>query len=67
VHRYRSAPGQGDFDLDGFLRALLATGTTAPVSVEVLSDQNDQLPPATVAGALAIATRRVLQAAGVPT
>lgn len=34
--RYRSAPGQGDFDLDGFLRALLATGTTAPVSVEVL-------------------------------
>jgi sugar phosphate isomerase/epimerase len=65
--RYRSAPGQGDFDLDGFLRALLATGTTAPVSVEVLSDENDQLPPATVAGALAIATQRVLQAAGVPT
>ena len=65
--RYRSAPGQGDFDLNGFLRALLATGTTAPVSVEVLSDENDQLPPATVAGALAMATRRVLQAAGVPT
>jgi sugar phosphate isomerase/epimerase len=27
--RYRSTPGQGDFDLDGFLRALLATGTGA--------------------------------------
>jgi len=63
--RYRCAPGQGDFDLGGFLRALLATGTTAPVSVEVLSDQNDQLPPATVAGTLAIATRSVLRAAGV--
>ena len=62
--RYRSAPGQGDFDLDGFLRALLATGTTAPVSVEVLSDRNDQLPPAAVAEALATATRSVLQAAG---
>jgi sugar phosphate isomerase/epimerase len=65
--RYRSAPGQGDFDLNGFLRALLATGTTAPVSVEVLSEENDQLPPVTVAGALAMATRQVLQAAGVPT
>jgi sugar phosphate isomerase/epimerase len=64
--RYRSAPGQGDFDVDGFLRALLATGTTAPVSVEVLSDANDQLPPATVAGELAIATQRVLRAASVP-
>ncbi len=40
---------------------------SAPVSVEVLSDENDQLPPAMVAGALAMATRRVLQAAGVPT
>lgn len=64
--RYRRAPGQGEFDLNGFLQALLATGTTAPVSVEVLSDENDQLPPATVAGTLAMATRRVLQAAGVP-
>jgi hypothetical protein len=35
--------------------------------VEVLSDENDQLAPATVAGTLAIATRRVLQAAGVAT
>jgi sugar phosphate isomerase/epimerase len=65
--RYRSAPGQGDFDLDGFLRALFATGTTAPVSVEVLSDENDQLPPATVAETLATATRSVLRAAGAPT
>ena len=61
---WSDAPGQGDFDLDGFLRALLATGTTAPVSVEVLSDHNDQLPPATVARTLATATRSVLLAAG---
>ena len=47
------------------LRALLATGTTAPVSVEVLSDENDQLPPGTVAEALATATRSVLLAAGI--
>jgi sugar phosphate isomerase/epimerase len=63
--RYRRAPGQGDFDLHGFLRALLATGTTAPLSVEVLSDVHDKLPPAAVAEELATATRQVLRAAEV--
>jgi sugar phosphate isomerase/epimerase len=61
--RYRRAPGQGEFDLNGFLRALFATGTTAPVSVEVLSDLHDRLPPAAVAETLAAASRQVLQAA----
>lgn len=60
--RYRVAPGDGDFDLDGFLRALLATGTSAPVSVEVLSDDYDRLAPSTVAKHLAAASRRILQA-----
>jgi sugar phosphate isomerase/epimerase len=61
--RYRVAPGDGDFDLDGFLSSLLATGTTAPVSVEVLSDDYDRLSPETVATSLAAASRRALQAA----
>jgi sugar phosphate isomerase/epimerase len=59
--RFRVAPGDGEFDLHGFVRALLDTGTTAPVSVEVLSDEYDRLPPATVAGKLATATRQVLE------
>lgn len=33
----RRLPGQGDFDLAGFLRALRQTGTDCPVSVEVIS------------------------------
>ena len=64
--RYRTAPGEGDFDLPGFLTALLATGTTAPVSVEVLSDDMDRLPPESVSDLLAASTRRTLAAAGVP-
>jgi sugar phosphate isomerase/epimerase len=64
--RYRTAPGEGDFDLRGFLTALLATGTTAPVSVEVLSDEMDRLPPERVADLLAVSGRRALAAAGVP-
>jgi sugar phosphate isomerase/epimerase len=64
--RYRVAPGDGEFDIAGFLRAVLATGTAAPVSVEVLSDDYDRLPPATVAKHLAVASRRALQAAERP-
>jgi sugar phosphate isomerase/epimerase len=56
--RYRRVPGQGEFDLNGFLRAVLAIGTTAPVSVEVLSDVHDQLPPTAVAKTLAAASRQ---------
>lgn len=65
--RYRRPPGEGDFDVAGFLTALLATGTSAPISVEVLSDELDRLPPNTVAQLLSTATRRVLSAAtGLP-
>jgi sugar phosphate isomerase/epimerase len=61
--RFRSAPGDGEFDVVGFLTGLLATGTTAPVSVEVLSDELDRLPPADAAELLARTTRRVVAAA----
>ncbi len=58
--RYRRAPGAGDFDIAGFVDALVGTGTSAPISVEVLSDELDQLPPDEVADLLASSTRRVL-------
>jgi sugar phosphate isomerase/epimerase len=61
--RYRTAPGAGEFELSDFLRAVYATGTHAPISIEVLSDEFDRLPPAEVAGRLATATRAVLDAA----
>jgi sugar phosphate isomerase/epimerase len=60
---YRSAPGEGEFDLTGFLTALLATGTSAPISVEVMSDEFDVLPANTVAERLARSTRLALTAA----
>jgi sugar phosphate isomerase/epimerase len=61
--RYRRAPGEGEFDVIGFVAALLATGTSAPVSVEVLSDELDRRPPDQVAELLARTARRVLAAA----
>lgn len=61
--RYRCPPGEGEFDVTGFVAALLATGTDAPVSVEVLSDDLDRLPATQVAERLAVATRRIVTAA----
>ena len=63
--RYRQAPGEGEFDLAGFVRALDAVGVRAPVSLEVISDELDQLPPAEVGRRLGDGTRSVLAAAGV--
>ena len=60
---YRAPPGEGEFDVEGFLRALYRTATTAPVSVEVMSDELDLLPVQTTADRLAAATRRALAAA----
>jgi sugar phosphate isomerase/epimerase len=40
---YRQIPGDGEFDLDGFLGALYQNGTSAPVSLEVISDALAQL------------------------
>jgi sugar phosphate isomerase/epimerase len=60
---YRAPPGEGEFDVEGFLRVLYGTATTAPVSVEVMSDELDLLPVQTTADRLAAATRRALAAA----
>jgi len=54
---YRCAPGDGEFDLDGFLARL---PYRAPVSVEVIDDDLDALPPLEVGRVLGEATRRVL-------
>lgn len=61
---YRMAPGEGEFDIAGFLSVVYGTGTTAPVSVEVMSDELDDLPVQTAAERLATATRRVLSRMG---
>jgi sugar phosphate isomerase/epimerase len=63
--RYRQAPGEGEFDLVGFLRTLDGVGVRAPISLEVISDELEQLPPAVVAARLGDGTRAVLAAAGV--
>ncbi len=61
--RRRRLPGQGSFDLTGFLRVLGAAGVTCPVSVEVLSDDLNALPVAQAARMAHDAARHVLQAA----
>ena len=58
----RQVPGEGEFDLVTFLRALPAD---VPLSVEVIDDDLDELAPAVVAGRLADATRMLLATAGV--
>lgn len=40
----RRLPGEGVFDLAGMMRALAASGTTAPVGIEVFSTVLDALP-----------------------
>jgi sugar phosphate isomerase/epimerase len=46
---HRAVPGTGDFDLDGFVDAVTEGGVTAPVSVEVISDELARLEPAEAA------------------
>ena len=61
--RYRDVPGEGDFDLTGFLRLVDEMGVRLPLSVEVISADLLQRPAAEVAGRLADATRAVVAAA----
>ena len=63
---HRLLPGEGEFDLTGIVEALSATGTTAPVGVEVFSDTLHELPADEAARRAAHATRGVLEAAGRP-
>ncbi|HEX3591964.1 MAG TPA: TIM barrel protein [Pseudonocardiaceae bacterium] len=43
--RHRVFPGQGDFDLAGFVRYVLATGYAGPLSLEVFNDLFRQADP----------------------
>jgi sugar phosphate isomerase/epimerase len=64
LHR-RLVPGEGDADLVGLLRHLAAGGCTAPIGLEVFSDQLAALPLREVARRLAAAARGILAAASV--
>jgi sugar phosphate isomerase/epimerase len=59
----RLYPGDGVFDLIGFVRALDAIGVTGPYSVEVLSTRCRATAPAVVAREAALATVRIQTAA----
>lgn len=36
---FRNMPGQGELDVEGFMRAVAATGYTGPLSLEIFNDQ----------------------------
>lgn len=59
LHR-RRMPGEGAFPLGSFIRLLEEHGVTAPLSVEVLSDEVHALPAAEAARRAMECTRRVL-------
>ena len=61
--RYRDVPGDGEFDLAGFLGLLASSGVRLPLSVEVISAELLLRPPGEVAKWLASATRAVVASA----
>ena len=58
---HRRLPGEGEFDLVRLLRTLAATGTTAPLGVEVFSDALHELGPLEAARRAADTTRTILE------
>lgn len=42
--QHRAFPGQGEFDMDGFMNAVAATGYDGPYGVEVIRAENRNLP-----------------------
>ncbi|HJZ01469.1 MAG TPA: sugar phosphate isomerase/epimerase family protein [Streptosporangiaceae bacterium] len=61
--RHRNVPGDGEFDLAGFLRLVREMGVCLPLSVEVMSVDLQPRPAGEVARRLAEATRAVVAAA----
>jgi len=59
----RLLPGEGAIDLVGNIQALDAVGNTAPIGVEIFSDQLAALAPIEAVRRAAEATQRVLSAA----
>ena len=64
--RHRKVPGDGEFDLVGFLRLVSEMGVRLPLSVEVMSADLLRRPAADIARRLADATRAVMAAASAP-
>jgi sugar phosphate isomerase/epimerase len=62
--RHRRLPGEGRFDLIGFLRLLDEMSVTAPVTVEILSDEQNARPTDEGARVAMDATREVMRKAG---
>ena len=56
----RRLPGEGDAPLDDLVRALDEIGSTAPIGVEVIASEHDDMPPAEVGRRTADAMRAVL-------
>ena len=57
---HRRVPGEGDFDLVGFVRTLDGMGVDAAYAIEVISVELDELPVDQVVRSVADATRDVL-------
>jgi sugar phosphate isomerase/epimerase len=56
----RALPGDGEFDLGTIVGAIIDTGTTAPIGVEVFSDELHERPANEAARAAAQATRSLI-------
>ena len=61
--RFRDLPGEGEFDINEFLRVLWSNGVDAPVSVEVMDDRMYALSPHEAARRIAAASRTAIAAA----
>jgi len=46
---FRNMPGEGDLDVTGFMRAVMATGYAGPISLEIFNDQFRGGRPKTIA------------------
>jgi sugar phosphate isomerase/epimerase len=54
---HRDLPGEGEFDIDGFLGTLWRRGVRAPISVEVMDDRMYALPASEAARRIGDASR----------
>jgi sugar phosphate isomerase/epimerase len=59
---HRLPPGDGDFDLERFVRVMDAIGARCPYSLEVLNDELRTMEPSAMGEMLGAAGRRVLAA-----
>jgi 4-hydroxyphenylpyruvate dioxygenase len=67
---FRNFPGQGDLDVTGFMRAVLASGYTGPLSLEVFNDDFRAAPSRLVARdglrSLILTEAEAMDGAGLP-